>query len=112
MEQKQYDNTNSGVLFNNERKQTDKQPDLSGFINVDGKEYWLSGWHKDSKAKGPMISLSVKPKEAGQQQARPTQAGFRIPPSTPPRPAYPQRPSAPAPAARDAAPPEDDEVPF
>lgn len=67
---KQYDNTNKGVLFINDRKEKDSHPDRKGTINVDGKEYWLSGWDKET-ARGDTISLSVQPKEAkggGQQQ--------------------------------------------
>lgn len=39
-----YDNTNSGALFKNDRKETEKQPDYTGKINVDGKDYYLSAW--------------------------------------------------------------------
>lgn len=69
---KQYDNTNKGVLFLNDRKEQDSHPDRKGSINIEGKEYWLSGWDKQT-SKGDTISLSVQPKEAkssggGQQQ--------------------------------------------
>lgn len=60
----QYDNTNSGVLFKNDRKETDKHPDYKGSINIDGTEYWLSGWKKQSKDGTPRLSLSVKAKDA------------------------------------------------
>lgn len=60
----QYDNSNSGVLFKNDRKEKDTHPDYKGSINVDGTEYWLSGWKKQSKDGTPRLSLSLKPKEA------------------------------------------------
>lgn len=63
----EYDNTNRGVLFDNDRKETDKHPDFKGTVNVDGKDYWLSGWlaPEDSKA---YMKLSVQPKEARQER--------------------------------------------
>lgn len=41
-----YDNTNSGMLARNDRKERDNQPDFTGVINVEGVDYWLSGWTK------------------------------------------------------------------
>lgn len=61
-----YDNTNSGVLFKNDRKETDKHPDYQGSINVEGREMWLSAWIKQGQ-KGKFMSLSVKPKEQARQ---------------------------------------------
>lgn len=66
-QQKQYDDTNRGVLFNNDRKQKQTHPDYKGTINVKGEEFWLSGWIKQGK-KGDFISLSVEPKEPKQDQ--------------------------------------------
>lgn len=61
----QYDNTNSGILSRNDRKEQPNHPDFKGQINVDGTEYWLSGWVKERKdGTGKFFSLSVKPKEA------------------------------------------------
>lgn len=40
----QYDNTNSGILFINDKKSGDKSPDYRGSINIAGEEYWISGW--------------------------------------------------------------------
>ncbi len=59
----EYDNTNSGALYRNENKQEEKHPDYSGSINVGGKDYWLSGWVKESKKDGKkFFSLSIKQK--------------------------------------------------
>jgi hypothetical protein len=64
----QYDNTDRGVLFKNDRKETDNHPDYTGSINVGGVEFWLSAWIKQGKS-GKFMSLSVKAKE--QQPAPP-----------------------------------------
>lgn len=56
-----YDNTNTGILGKNKRKESDKHPDITGSINVEGKDYWLNGWQK-TNANGTFYSLSVKPK--------------------------------------------------
>jgi hypothetical protein len=61
---KSFDNTNSGALFRDENKTKETDRDYSGHLNVDGVEYWVSGWVKTSKAGKKFLSLSVKPKEA------------------------------------------------
>ena len=61
----QFDSTNSGILSRNDRKEQPNHPDFKGQINVEGVDYWLSGWVKERKdGTGKFFSLSVKPKEA------------------------------------------------
>lgn len=60
----EYESTNKGALFKNDKKEKDTHPDYKGSINVDGTEYWLSSWIKTSKAGGKFMSLSVTPKDA------------------------------------------------
>lgn len=65
-----YDNTNSGILSRNDRKEQPNHPDFKGQINVNGVDFWLSGWVKErNDGSGKFFSLSVKPKDA--QPARP-----------------------------------------
>lgn len=59
-----YDNTNTGALFFEQDKDSDRHPDYKGSVNVNGKEYWISAWDKVSKKGTNFISLSVKAKEA------------------------------------------------
>ena len=65
----EFDNTNRGSLFKNEKKEEEKHPDMNGSINVDGKDYWISGWKKTSKAGTGFISLSVRPKQEQSRQS-------------------------------------------
>jgi len=58
-----YDNTNRGVLFRNDRKETDKHPDFTGSIDFEGRDCWLSAWVKESKAGTKFFSLSLTPKD-------------------------------------------------
>jgi hypothetical protein len=67
-----YDNTNKGIIGKNTRKEKDTHPDITGNLNVDGKEYFIDGWKKDRKdGSGSFYSLSVKLKDKqGQQPAQ------------------------------------------
>lgn len=65
----QYDNTDRGVLFKNDRKESDNHPDYKGSINVGGVEFWLSAWIKQGQ-KGKYMSLSVKVKEDDTQKPK------------------------------------------
>lgn len=57
-----YDNTNRGALFKNDRKQQDNHPDYTGSLNVKGQEFFLDAWLKKSKDGKTFMSVSVKPK--------------------------------------------------
>lgn len=61
----------TGSLFKNDRKETDKHPDYTGTLIVEGVSYWLSAWIKTS-AKGKFMSLAVKPKDGGKGAGKPT----------------------------------------
>lgn len=66
-----YDNTNRGVLFKNHKRREGKNdPQMRGNINVEGKEYWLSGWSVNAKGEpytdkngDRFISVAVQAKE-------------------------------------------------
>ena len=80
-----YDNTNKGTLGRNRKKEKDTHPDFSGSINIEGVEYWLSGWVKEGPT-GKFFSLAAKAKVDK--------------PSTPPPDRSSQRPDS------------DDDIPF
>ena len=60
-----YDNTNRGSVWKNDKKETEKHPDFTGSVNVEGKEYWVSGWKRrpDQSDKAPALSFSLKAKD-------------------------------------------------
>lgn len=64
-----YDNTNSGMMARNERRTTDKHPEFSGSINVEGTDYWLSAWVNEGKPGGKLegkkyFSIKINRKES------------------------------------------------
>ena len=98
-----YDNNNTGMLAKNERmREGKKDPEYTGFVTVDGQEYWLKAWLREGKEGSRMegkkfFSLALDPKEA--QAPAPRAA----------RPAAPARPARqPAPQHDDM----DDDIPF
>ena len=63
----EYDNTNSGALFLNEKRTKPNHPNFRGQCTIktpDGElvEYWVSGWEKSGR-KGPFVSLAFQLKE-------------------------------------------------
>ena len=61
----EYDNTNRGQIWANSRKETERHPDFTGSLNVDGVEYWVSAWKRkpDANPKAPALSFSIKAKD-------------------------------------------------
>jgi len=60
-----YDDTNRGSIWPNDRKETDKHPDFTGSLNVEGRDYWVSAWKRrpDANPKAPSLSFSIKAKD-------------------------------------------------
>ena len=74
----QYDDTNRGALFKNDKKETDKHPDYKGPMNFNGEDGYLSAWLRESKDGKKYMSLSWSRKgEFGEkaQDAGYTEAG-------------------------------------
>jgi hypothetical protein len=71
---KQYDDEMKGIIFLEERR-SDNHPDYKGRIQIDGVQYWVSGWSKETR-KGQAISLSLqkaKPASEAMHQQKPVQ---------------------------------------
>lgn len=54
-----YDNTNTGAIFKNQ-KTKDTQPDYKGKLNVNGKDFDVSGWVKELKDGKIFLSLKIQ----------------------------------------------------
>jgi len=59
-----FDPTNRGALFANDKKGNPARPDYTGDANIDGVEYRLSAWSKQSKGGLGYLSLSFQLKDA------------------------------------------------
>lgn len=59
---------NSGRLFKNEEKKTDKHPDYSGEALVDGQTYFMDAWLKTADSGRRWMSFSFKPKQQATQK--------------------------------------------
>jgi hypothetical protein len=53
-----------GVIFpkDKDRILSDKHPTHSGSCTINGRQYWISGWHNEGQ-KGPYLALAFKPKD-------------------------------------------------
>ncbi len=78
----EYDNTNSGALFRNKRKDTDKHPDYTGNVEIKcphcekNSEFWLSSWIRKTKKTGEVfMSLALTEREK-REPAKPMNAEF------------------------------------
>jgi len=52
---------NTGALFSNRHKDTDKHPDDTGKCKIDGKWYWISSWNKETEAGYKFTNTTYKP---------------------------------------------------
>ena len=68
----EYDNSNKGSIWKNEKKTTDKHPDFTGSLNVNGVDFWVSAWKRKEgqSQKAPALSFAIKPKEEETPQKR------------------------------------------
>lgn len=65
-----YNNDMTGIISKNERKTTDKHPDIKGQCEINGVQYWVDGWMKSRTSDGgKFYSLSFKAKDAAKAAA-------------------------------------------
>lgn len=64
-----YDNNLRGIISKNERKEKDTHPDIKGQCEIDGLQYWISGWRKErNDGSGSFYSLSFEAKDQPERQ--------------------------------------------
>lgn len=54
---------NTGSLFRNNRKESERHPDHNGSVRIDGHDYWISAWIKEAKDGQKYFSLAFKRKD-------------------------------------------------
>ena len=82
------DGKNSGALFRKE-KQNDRQPDYTGFLDIDGRRGRVVGWIRRSKAGQSYMSLLMEWEDQREQPAQYRQPRPRGYPPGNPRDQYP-----------------------
>ena len=58
--QSNFDNTNRGSAFINDRKEKETQPDMTGKVNIEGTEYYASLWTRESKKNVTYMSVALR----------------------------------------------------
>tara|TARA_R100001163_G_C4986824_1_gene140888 strand:+ start:322 stop:570 length:249 start_codon:yes stop_codon:yes gene_type:complete len=69
---KKYDKTNTWNLFkvDDENRKSDSYPNYSGWLNVDGTEYKITGWLREGRNSGKKFiggNIEIKEDEAPKQ---------------------------------------------
>lgn len=60
----EYDNELKGALWVVPNPESDRHPNMTGSVTVDGVEYWLSGWAtRNPEGRRPNIRLALKAKQ-------------------------------------------------
>lgn len=70
----QFDNTNTIVLFANDKEGNEKRPDYTGKVNVDGVEKAVSVWIGETQTGKAMLKGKVNEPYAPKEQAPVAQA--------------------------------------
>jgi uncharacterized protein (DUF736 family) len=68
----QYSNEKKGVLFTNDRRQTDNHPHYQGSCEIDSVPHWLNAWVKEpAKGGTDYLSLAFRRKDAPKDAPKP-----------------------------------------
>jgi len=67
----QYDNNLRGALFKNNKRTDERQPEYTGNCEINGQEFWVSAWVKESKNGQKFFSMAYTPKDQNVVQSAP-----------------------------------------
>ena len=56
------ENKNSGALFRNDKRETEKHPEYTGKITIEGKDYYLSAWVNEMRNGQKYFAIKATPK--------------------------------------------------
>ena len=65
---------NSGAIFKNDKKQKETHPDYKGKINVEGKDFEVALWLKESAKGMKYFSVAISEPYVPEQQVQPERA--------------------------------------
>jgi hypothetical protein len=81
-----FDETNRGVLFKNDKGDNPNRPDYTGKCNIAGKEYRMAAWIRDSQTGKKFMSINFSDlgeqkteQPAGQEQPVAEDLGDELP---------------------------------
>jgi hypothetical protein len=73
----EYDNNMTGIIAKNDRKEKDSHPDVKGHAEIEGVQYWVSGWRKErNDGSGAFYSLRYTRKD--EQRAAPAKKQAQV----------------------------------
>ena len=58
------ENKNSGALFRNDKRETEKHPEYTGKITIEGREFYLSAWVNEMQNGQKYFAIKATPKAA------------------------------------------------
>jgi hypothetical protein len=64
---------NTGSVFTNKDKKTDKHPDRTGSARIGGVDYWVDGWINQDRNGKPYLSLKFKQKDGAARVPEPAE---------------------------------------
>ena len=80
---KEYDETNRGAIWRNDKKTRDEDADYTGSLNVDGRDHWINAWKpkRSDNPKTPVLRFSIKAKDQARRDSYERSRDHQAPPA-------------------------------